>query len=330
MPQLSHGTSSALFIPFSAWQYRTADEIWRALILTIARRLLNEPAADQPTSAPVEESNLSDRIKAFLSKDALIIRHQAKTVDSHVRYLDIVTKLDRTLYGGIGKGANSSARLDTAEATMAVAKGVVAAMAGVSPMIAAIRGMFGLNTDLEPAKLIDKGQNESIRQRIESMEEFKRILKELFDENLNARRVFVFVDDLDRCMPDVALDLLEAIKIFLQDSRCVFIVAADETLIGQGLRMRFRDLPQPESGAGEDFVTRKGREYFEKIIQLPVHLPQPGAQEVRRFIAATFPEWSATSDLIDTAIGSNPRRLKQYCQRLQYQRMIMSRQDASG
>ena len=30
-------------------------------------------------------------------------------------------------------------------------------------------------------------------------------------------RLCVFVDDLDRCMPDVALDLLEAIKIILEN-----------------------------------------------------------------------------------------------------------------
>jgi hypothetical protein len=322
LPKLADGSTSLLFIPFSAWQYKTADEIWRALILTIARKVLNEPDAQDPPSLPAVPISLFHRIKHFLSRDALVIQHGAPGLASKEQYSEIADKLDRTLYGGIGKGANA-VRLDSMETTLAITNGIVAAMAGVSPLVAAVRSVFGINTELEPGKLIDKGQNESTRRRIESMEEFKKILKNLFDEHLRGRRVFVFVDDLDRCMPDVALDLLEAIKIFLHEIQCIFVVAADETLIGQGLRMRFRDLPEPaDNGGGEAFVIKKGREYFEKIIQLPVRLPRPGAPEIQRFIGAKFPEWSAASDLIDTAIGTNPRRLKQYCERLQYQWMI--------
>jgi predicted KAP-like P-loop ATPase len=318
-PRLPSGGSSTLFVPFSAWQYKTADEIWRALILTIARRILNVPEpAGQPLAAAPPRLGLWERIKALLGTDALVLRHEQLLPDAQSRYIELVDKLDASLYGGISKSAPG---MDTTETTIAVAKSVVAAMSGASPMVAGIRGVFGFNTDVDFGKLIDKGQNESTRQRIESMEEFKSILRELFDGE--RRRVFVFVDDLDRCMPDAALDLLEAIKIFLPSTPCVFVVAADETLIGQGLRMRFRDVVDPTgSGDVNAFMNKKGREYFEKIIQLPVHLPRPGADEIHRFIGARFPEWFAATDLIDAAIGSNPRRLKQYCNRLEYRRLI--------
>src|SRR5258708_30523737 len=48
-PALPSGGASTLFVPFSAWQYKTADEIWRALILTVARKILDVPdPAGQP------------------------------------------------------------------------------------------------------------------------------------------------------------------------------------------------------------------------------------------------------------------------------------------
>jgi hypothetical protein len=201
-------------------------------------------------------------------------------------------------------------------------------MSGVSPMVAAIRGALGLNTDVDLSKLVDKSQNENTRQRIESMEEFKSILRELFSGE--ARRVVVFIDDLDRCMPDCALDLLEAIRIFLPSTPCVFVVAADETLIGQGLRMRFRDAADSAGGGDVNaFMSKKGREYFEKIVQLPVHLPRPGTDKIRSFIGGRFPEWYGASDLVDAAIGSNPRRLKQYCDRLEYRWLISQLSEAS-
>lgn len=321
-----NGSSAVLFIPFSAWPYKTADEVWRALILTIARRLLSLPdSTDEPRVLP-RPQGLADHLKSFLTKDAFIIRDERMEPDSASKYDELVAKLDGSLYGGISKSAASSTRLNTTEASLAVAKGVVAALAGLSPMMSALRRLFGLNTDIDPSKLFDKEQNQSTRQRIESMDAFRRILKELFRDNLSGRRVFVFIDDLDRCMPDAALDLLEAIKIFLtEEAPCTFIVAADETLIGQGLRMRLRDLPESSGRNGaEEFLAQKGREYFEKIVQLPVHLPRPGSKEIQRFIGAGFPEWMPASDLIEAAIGTNPRRVKQYCSRLQYQRMAHS------
>jgi hypothetical protein len=322
VPPLPDGRPSMLFVSFSAWQYKTADEIWRALILTIARSLLNveDPAAAAPAPTAPRPS-LSERLKALLGMDALVLRHEQTLPDAKSKYDELVAKLDASLYGGISKSAPG---IDTTETTIAMAKSVIAAISGVSPMMAALRGALGFNTDVDVGKLVHKGQNQNTRQRIESMEEFKGILRELFEgEEQKNRRVFVFVDDLDRCMPDVALDLLEAIKVFLPSTPCVFVVAADETLIGWGLRMRFRDVVDPVGGGNmNDLLNRKGREYFEKIIQFPIHLPRPGTDEIQRFIGARFPQWYAATDLIDAAIGSNPRRLKQYCNRLEYRRLI--------
>jgi hypothetical protein len=327
IPRKSDGASSILFISFSAWQYKTADEIWRALLLTIAKNILNVPDI-APDPAPVSQRppTLLGRIKRALARDALVIRPEELIPARESEYLELVAKLDASLYGGISK---NQVQFDTGEMTIAITKSLVAGLAGISPMMSAARSLFGFSSDLDLAKMLDKSENQGIRQRIESMETLKKILRDLFAQE--QRRVFVFVDDLDRCMPDAALDLLEAIKIFLDSTSCIFIVAGDEALIGQGLRLRLRELLQPTNESSiESFMSRKGREYFEKIIQLPVHLPRPNADVIQRLIGASFPEWFSASDLIDSAIGSNPRRLKQYCNRLQYQRMIFLDPTTSG
>jgi hypothetical protein len=121
----------------------------------------------------------------------------------------------------------------------------------------------------------------------------------------------------------VVLDLLEAIKIFLHVPDLVFVVAADEELIGKGLRLRYRELLDG-GGAGPEgeFLARKGQEYFEKIIQLRINLPECTANHAHRFIAAQFPEWMPATDIILSAVGSNPRRLKQYCNWLVFRHMV--------
>jgi len=41
----------------------------------------------------------------------------------------------------------------------------------------------------------------------------------------------VLIDDLDRCLPDTAIETLEAIRLFVLTSRTAFVVAADEAMI---------------------------------------------------------------------------------------------------
>ena len=320
------GSSNVLFIKFPAWQYKNADELWRALILAIGRALLNvkESSSEKPRQ---EQESERWTLRQFLGSDAIVVREPQLLPDAEVKYKKLVEGLDGALYGGISKSPTASYRLNSAEAGLAVAKGVVAALAGASPILGGLRRLIGLNTDIDASKVFDREQNQSTRRRIESMDAFRVALKRLFDETLNGRRVFVFVDDLDRCMPDAALDLLDAITVFIvtQQIPCGFIVAADETLIGQGLKMRLRDAVETDSdGSAEKFFETKGRQYFEKVIQLPVPLPRPSSADIQRYIAGGFPDCMPASDLIEAAIGTNPRRVKQYCSRLQYRRKVLA------
>ena len=57
---------------------------------------------------------------------------------------------------------------------------------------------------------------------------------------------------------------------------------------------------------------RAGEQYLEKFIQLAVRVPPRTTEQTHSFISAQFPRWMPTTDVISTAIGNNPRRLKQY------------------
>lgn len=85
---------------------------------------------------------------------------------------------------------------------------------------------------------------------------FKETIAAIHGKNDAARIVF-FIDDLDRIAPHVAVAILEAIKNFIEVHGCVFVLAIDFDVIMRGLEGR--------SGV-------EGREFFEKIIQVPFHL----------------------------------------------------------
>ncbi|MDR0990471.1 MAG: KAP family NTPase [Propionibacteriaceae bacterium] len=60
-----------------------------------------------------------------------------------------------------------------------------------------------------------------------------------------------FLDNLDRCDPDVMTDLLEKIKLFLDVEGCVIVLAADEDVLRRALKQRYRRLLDLRSGASD-------------------------------------------------------------------------------
>lgn len=109
--------------------------------------------------------------------------------------------------------------------------------------------------------------------------DFANLLSETDIETL-----VVFIDDLDRCMPDTIIETLEAIKLFLFSPNTVFIIGADEELVRYAVRRRFPELPGLQAEVGRD--------YLEKLIQFPVRIPPLGRVELETYINLLFAEVS--------------------------------------
>jgi KAP family P-loop domain/CHAT domain len=306
------------FISFVAWPYKTSDELWRALILTIARDLYGvAPGSILLESLEASASSFGERCRQFLHKNAVVLHDASQPAERLETFKELIDELDQIQLGSIRKTPVAS--LDENQALAVTVKTVAAAVSAVSPLGGAIRRFLGLGDDLKVSELLQGDNSKATLSRMQSIERFQKLLEDLFQKRAAGVRVCVFVDDLDRSMPDVALDLLEAIRIFLGKVNCTFIVAADQELIGQGLKARFRDVMESaQSEQDREFYARKGREYFEKIIQFGVPVPEPAPEQGYRFVTAGFPGWAPAADLITAAIGANPRRLRQYCTLLDY------------
>lgn len=82
----------------------------------------------------------------------------------------------------------------------------------------------------------------------------------------NLHRVAVFIDDLDRCFPDKAIQLLESIKLVLNHPGFIFILAVDRNALETYLDKRY----------SEEFGVKhyhQGQSYLDKLIQLPLWIP---------------------------------------------------------
>jgi len=332
------------FISFTAWPYTTSDELWRALLLKIARDLHGEPEpANRPTTGDqtsdigqqvdnLPRTSIVAKIDRFLESQLDILKPDTN-IPKETDYEKFVARLDQNLYGSISRRSEQQMQVNQEMALAAVAKGLVEALGSISPLVSGLKNLFGFKTEINLTDIV-RDRNQTTRETIKSKSEFQALFKELFDtfekkepQNREAR-VIVFVDDLDRCLPDVALDLLEAIKVFFEEVRCVFLVAADERLIGQGLRMRYKDLFESSRvEQADEYLAKKGQEYFEKVIQLGVRVPSRSPTQGQRFVAAQFPTWMPAADILQAGVGNNPRRLKQYCRRLNFTHDVARRYD---
>jgi len=129
------------------------------------------------------------------------------------------------------------------------------------------------------------------------------------------QRIYVFVDDLDRLEPRIALELLEGMKNFADYENCVFILAVDQDVVERGLRSKY----------GDDLSRDKARKFFDKIIQVPFALPVQ-AYDIETYITPLLKGEKEFLDLYVNLLTKfevrNPRTIKRSFNLLQLYKCI--------
>ncbi|MFF7206261.1 P-loop NTPase fold protein [Streptomyces sp. NPDC008141] len=115
----------------------------------------------------------------------------------------------------------------------------------------------------------------------DSDEQFERIFAELVERS-HARRLVIFVDELDRCSPKDVVATLDALRTFLGVDKCVFIVAADQQAMEEALT---RALEQATPADTVNPYYSSGSGYLDKVFQYQISLPPLLLPKVTRFAA---------------------------------------------
>jgi len=143
----------------------------------------------------------------------------------------------------------------------------------------------------------------------------------------NSDRVVIFIDDLDRLVPDKAVELLETMKLFLDIPGCVFVLAIDYNVVVKGLEKKF----------GVSVDEAKGKSFFDKIIQLPFNLPVAQYDVSKYFKELLQGKFEYREEDIETfvklansSVGFNPRSMKRLFNSLQLLKMVASSKNILG
>ncbi|QOR45410.1 KAP family P-loop NTPase fold protein [Trueperella pecoris] len=142
-----------------------------------------------------------------------------------------------------------------------------------------------------------------------------------------ASRLYIFIDDLDRLEPERAVEVMEALKVFMNVEGCVFVLAIDFEVVLRGVRKKY----------GDDFEEAKARAFFDKIIQIPFNLPV-GAYDISELLEAGLKAIEiglegpidAYENLVKLSVGTNPRSIKRLLNTFGLLAMIQKEKDEQG
>ncbi|EOY2073927.1 KAP family NTPase [Vibrio alginolyticus] len=107
------------------------------------------------------------------------------------------------------------------------------------------------------------------RQRVEGIQDFQEVLVKLakafvdtYEEDPNPKHypVYVLIDELDRCRPSYAIEIIESVKHFFNTENFVFVVATDTEQLQHSVKAVY--------GEGFDAHSYLSR-FFHKTVTLP-------------------------------------------------------------
>ena len=269
---------------FDPWKYTTREEVWRGIIAEVILATFSVRKLDG--------QNFRERITSAARKFGVFLGKS---------FLHALANTKVKLGAGMGVGKNIGANAETE-----------------------ISGeMFAdIYKELENAQHPEKAHLNQFEQTLRSwVEDFlkkDKTEKDSADEPPPSDRLVVFIDDLDRCLPEVTLEVLEAIKLYLAIPQLLFVVGVDRAVVDGVVARHYQD-----HGLNEE----KARKYLDKIFQVEIHIAPSELQmdgfakiQIENLDTATGGYWNRTLTnenhraILEAAIKkiaqNNPREIK--------------------
>ena len=286
---------------FDAWKYDKEEALWRVLLLRVLDAL-----------RPPDE----DEIEAGRATCALNKEERGKLRQR-------VQRLEEGLYRDVSWIEQGRWEVNWRAALRAGAKAATNIVLANWPAIAldvvkAAQEKMGEGQHMEAASdLADAFRRAKVtyyQAQLRSLEQFQREFQDLVASCVHeqgGRRLVVFVDDLDRALPEKAVQVLEAIKLFLDVKETIFILGLDQKVVARGIKVKYKEFALRE-GAETGDIPIDGAAYLEKIIQIPFLLPPIEVEEMAHYVrslAPALPDDRCVAVFAE-GIDPNPRQVK--------------------
>jgi hypothetical protein len=257
-----------LCVEFSPWQYEDFDDVKVALMTAVLDKISERVGGDE-----VEQDKVA-RLRRFVQ--------------------------------GLGRWARRVGRVGVATGQVAGPVVVQVLNRDIDPQVLEIAkaGMTAVATeagklleDPKPEPLTPSGDENVITDAGRFRAEFAALVQTLSDVDA----VVVFIDDLDRCLPDTVVDTFEVIRLFLNTPKTAYVLAVNQAVVEAAIDYRFRQMSQPDE-------VGIGARYLEKMLQLKVGIPSLSAPEADTYVNLLLAELRLDEDTFATVMEATRAR----------------------
>jgi hypothetical protein len=233
-------------VEFSPWHYEDYDDVKVALMSAVLDRLEAE-------IKPEEREQVS-KLRQFTEG----LRRRSRWVG-------------RAASKALGPGAVFAVQaLDSDSALDPATRGLVQGTA-------AAVGAEGERLFAEPPPTPGRPPAEAAGDPVAEVGSFRAQFGKLVAGLDEVAAIVVFIDDLDRCLPETVVDTFEAIRLFLNTDKTAYVVAANQQVVETAIDSRYPELRR-EGGTGI------GADYLEKMLQLKVVIPALSVPEAETYM----------------------------------------------
>ena len=298
-----------LVVEFNAWRHDKADELWAAFALDFLRQLSEKQSFHRRWSASLKlrfrrYDWTQGAFEVFRASSVLVLLLSAAVTVGVLlltRGTRWATQFSEQIVQGMGDEQDLWQSIVKVFINLGSAAAIIAMVVSAWPKLKQLLGnpiMAGLKKHI---------RSPDYDARVTFIERFHRDLNRIISSYVRKRRVYVFIDDLDRCEVPKAAELMQAINLMItNDPLLVFVIGMDREKVAAGLAVKYEKLlpylrsdrdSQPPSSAAPirqdgtyDLSTDAstglefGYSFIEKFVQLPFRVPQPSKCEVEKLL----------------------------------------------
>jgi hypothetical protein len=256
------------FIDFNAWEYSTSDNLWAGLITSLYGQVEKAYKPWQIYRFRWTKRFRKNLRKTFGWGGVFTLLGLALALFLDEGTAGQVTDVFSNLQNLFGTAFLSGSTLAALIAFLRAARDLLDSTAPRSKELQSMVSRKDFSTQIGFMDEI-KGEIADMLTLIRDIEKGKR-----------AVRFVIFVDDLDRCPPSKAVEVLEAILLLLsyQEGDAPFFVflAIDARVIVKAVEVHYGKM-LTEAGIS-------GYEFLDKVVQIPFRIPPAGPDAMKRYI----------------------------------------------
>ncbi|MBE8995230.1 SUMF1/EgtB/PvdO family nonheme iron enzyme [Microcystis aeruginosa] len=289
---------------FNAWRHDKAESVWAAFALSFIKQI----------STPKNWRDLPRIILGYF-KLQLLRFNLEKGLFELIKALPVIIfvicasiAIPFILIGYGVEGINELIRATTSQDVfwskinsvlklLFTARGLTLSGAGIFAGIKSLSRNFQRLLQNPKNNLIKYIEAPDYKKQSAFVEEFHEDFAKIVDAYIGNNRVYVFIDDLDRCEHPKSADLMQAINLMIADDpSVVFILGMDREKVAASLAVKYENilkyLPSETTEIDPDILARRsankglayGYTFIEKFVQLPFLVPQPSQSDFEHFL----------------------------------------------